>query len=179
MTLLRLVLSFILFGVIASQDSGTELPAMGLGSGLRVLDLADTDAEFEFDVDDREEEEDFEEEEPLDVEERSGEFNNCDGKKDGAKCKKKCSGASCDAARCVESKCLTGRKYWRKKLKTLKEKQSKSWAKRTVNNCKGKKNGESCTKKCASPTCKEAKCCKEVCLTGNKYKTIVGMKNVC
>merc|ERR1712215_188206 len=43
-----------------------------------------------------------------------------------------------------------------------------------VNNCKDKANGDKCTKTCRGPSCKNAKCWEQTCLTGRKYKIVAG-----
>merc|ERR1739838_257292 len=97
---------------------------------------------------------------------RSVSFNNCKGKTNGDACKKKCTGPTCDKAKCWEGKCWVGRKY--QILARAGNKQRKA-TDTAFNNCKGKKDGDSCTKKCTKPACKGAKCCKTVCLGGRKY----------
>merc|ERR1712025_264096 len=52
--------------------------------------------------------------------------------------------------------------------------QQKRGGNTEYNNCVGKKDGDSCKKQCSSKTCKEAKCCKTVCLTGRKYNILKG-----
>merc|ERR1739838_494204 len=100
---------------------------------------------------------------------RSVSFNNCKGKTNGDACKKKCTGPTCDKDKCWEGKCWVGRKY--QILARAGNKQRKA-TNTAFNNCKGKKDGDSCTKKCTKPACKGAKCCKTVCLGGRKYGMI-------
>merc|ERR1739838_1144894 len=85
---------------------------------------------------------------------RSVSFNNCKGKTNGDACKKKCTGPTCDKAKCWEGKCWVGRKY--QILARAGNKQRKA-TDTAFNNCKGKKDGDSCTKKCTKPACKGAK----------------------
>merc|ERR1712236_57808 len=84
-------------------------------------------------------------------------LNNCSGKKNGSPCKKRCSSPACKKAKCWESTCLTARKYRTLAATATQQRKENS---PTYNNCKGKKDGDSCTKQCTSKTCKEAKCCK-------------------
>merc|ERR1711892_1533047 len=100
---------------------------------------------------------------------RSVSFNNCKGKTNGDACKKKCTGPTCDKAKCWEGKCWVGRKYHILARAGNKQRKATDTA---FNNCKGKKDGDSCTKKCTKPACKGAKCCKTVCLGGRKYGII-------
>merc|ERR1712128_101654 len=82
---------------------------------------------------------------------RSVSFNNCKGKTNGDACKKKCTGPTCDKAKCWEGNCWVGRKY--QILARAGNKQRKA-TDTAFNNCKGKKDGDSCTKKCTKPACK-------------------------
>jgi len=106
--------------------------------------------------------------EPL---ERAGGLNDCSGKKNGSPCKKRCSSPACKKAKCWENTCLTSRKY---RILAAGATQQKNGGKTEYNNCVGKKDGDSCKKQCSSKTCKEAKCCKTVCLTGRKYNILKG-----
>merc|ERR1712212_443273 len=107
----------------------------------------------------------------LTEDDRSGGLNNCSGKKNGSPCKKSCSSPACKKAKCWESTCLTSRKY---RILAATATQQRKENSPTYNNCQGKKDGDSCTKQCTSKTCKEAKCCKTVCLTGRKYNMFKG-----
>merc|ERR1712058_5178 len=106
--------------------------------------------------------------EPL---ERAGGLNDCNGKKNGSPCKKRCSSPACKKAKCWENACLTSRKY---RILAAGATQQKRGGNTEYNNCVGKKDGDSCKKQCSSKTCKEAKCCKTVCLTGRKYNILKG-----
>merc|ERR1711872_560649 len=106
--------------------------------------------------------------EPL---ERAGGLNDCSGKKNGSPCKKRCSSPACKKGKCWENTCLTSRKY---RILAAGATQQKRGGNTEYNNCVGKKDGESCKKQCSSKTCKEAKCCKTVCLTGRKYNILKG-----
>merc|ERR1712179_469702 len=107
----------------------------------------------------------------LTEDDRAGGLNDCSGKKNGSPCKKRCSSPACKTAKCWESTCLTARKYRTLAATATQQRKENS---PTYNNCKGKKDGDSCTKQCTSKTCKEAKCCKTVCLTGRKYNMFKG-----
>merc|ERR1711909_252922 len=107
----------------------------------------------------------------LTEDDRAGGLNDCSGKKNGSPCKKRCSSPACKKAKCWESTCLTARKYRTLAATATQQRKENS---PTYNNCKGKKDGDSCTKQCTSKTCKEAKCCKTVCLTGRKYNMFKG-----
>jgi len=107
----------------------------------------------------------------LPEEDRSGGLNDCGGKANGTPCKKRCSSPACKKAKCWESTCLTARKYRILAATATQQRKEKS---PTYNNCQGKKDGDSCTKQCSSKTCKEAKCCKTVCLTGRKFNMFKG-----
>merc|ERR1711970_846728 len=107
----------------------------------------------------------------LTEDDRAGGLNDCSGKKNGSPCKKRCSSPACKKAKCWESTCLTARKYRTLAATATQQRKENS---PTFNNCQGKKDGDSCTKQCTSKTCKEAKCCKTVCLTGRKYNMFKG-----
>eukprot|EP00092_Neocalanus_flemingeri_P005618 GFUD01006050.1.p1 GENE.GFUD01006050.1~~GFUD01006050.1.p1 ORF type:complete len:155 (+),score=46.48 GFUD01006050.1:130-594(+) len=99
-------------------------------------------------------------------EDRAGKYNNCKDKTNGDSCMKRCKGASCDNAKCWEKTCLTARKY---QIVSSAGKKQRRVASTEYNICTGKKDGDACTKRCQSDTCKKAKCFKTVCLTGKKY----------
>merc|ERR1712179_711619 len=107
----------------------------------------------------------------LTEDDRAEGLNNCSGKKNGSPCKKRCSSPACKKAKCWESTCLTARKY---RILAATATQQRKERNPTYNNCQGKKDGDNCTKQCTSKTCKEAKCCKTVCLTGRKYNMFKG-----
>merc|ERR1712215_119151 len=107
----------------------------------------------------------------LTEDDRAGGLNDCSGKKNGSPCKKRCSSPARKKAKCWESTCLTARKYRTLAATATQQRKENS---PTYNNCQGKKDGDSCTKQCTSKTCKEAKCCKTVCLTGRKYNMFKG-----
>merc|ERR1711936_1454790 len=106
------------------------------------------------------------------VEDRK-DINNCKDKANGDKCTKTCRGPSCKNAKCWEQTCLTGRKY--KIVAGAGKMQSKTPG-GDYNNCAGKKDGESCKKRCHSKACQEGKCFKTVCLTSRKYRIAGGSK---
>merc|ERR1711936_446048 len=87
------------------------------------------------------------------VEDRK-DINNCKDKANGDKCTKTCRGPSCKNAKCWEQTCLTGRKY--KIVAGARKMQSKTPG-GDYNNCAGKKDGESCKKRCHSKACQEGK----------------------
>merc|ERR1711909_64471 len=86
----------------------------------------------------------------LTEDDRAEGLNNCSGKKNGSPCKKRCSSPACKKAKCWESTCLTARKY---RILAATATQQRKENSPTYNNCKGKKDGDSCTKQCTSKTC--------------------------
>merc|ERR1712215_230155 len=111
-------------------------------------DLDEYDEEYKDEYD--EEDEEYEYIERILPEERA-DVNDCKGKADGDKCTKKCRGPSCKNAKCWKDTCLTGRKY--KIVAGAGRMQSKA-PQGEYNNCTGKKDGDSCKKRCNSKSCK-------------------------
>merc|ERR1712002_487934 len=131
-------------------------------------DLDEYGEEYEYEY----EHEEYEDMDRIVPKDRS-DVNNCQGKANGDKCTKTCRGPSCKNAKCWEQTCLTGRKY--KIVAGAGRMQSKTPG-GDYNNCAGKKDGESCKKRCHSKACQEGKCFKTVCLTSRKYRIAGGSK---